>query len=87
MKQRTDGHRALEAWLKQRPPTYGLKDLAEAVGSTTQAVSQWFSKNAVPDPVTRIVLEKMAGIAQVLWLDAKQAKRLERCLGALAHAA
>lgn len=87
MRKRTEGHRALEEWRRLHPEFRRPTDLARVVRLTPQAVSMWVTKLNVPDDVSQIILEDLAGIARRCWLDKKQNARLEGYLGGKLHAA
>lgn len=87
MKRRTAGHRALEAWVKSHPEYRPHSELAKVVGLTRAAVAQWRSNHAVPDSVSRIILQDLAGIPERSWLVKDQIQRLERYFSTRLHAA
>lgn len=68
----TAGHRALRRWMGER--TRG--SVAADLGCTAAAVTQWITLLSVPDTVSRIILQEIAGIAPEAWLTGSERERL-----------
>jgi hypothetical protein len=88
MRSQTAGHTAFFAWVAEAEKVRTRVWVAEKLRVQPSTVTQWVTLYAVPDTVSQLVLEELAGIAPRLWLTRTELKRLSSCLAAIRkHAA
>jgi hypothetical protein len=82
MRTRTEGHRLLAQWSAEDPKRTRAW-IASKLDITASAVTQWRTKNAVPDRVSQIGLKLLAGIHEDSWLSRTEIKRRDRIVTTL----
>lgn len=71
----TPAHRALAAWMKERSVTQAK--LANALGISREAVSQWLKCGGVPHVQSQRVLDELVGIRFDDWLTKPEVMALD----------
>lgn len=72
----TAGARRLRAWLDAPGCPYTQVGLANLLGVSQQAVSNWLRGEGAPSALLREAVERVSGIAAPLWLTEEQAREL-----------
>lgn len=73
---RTDGSRALAAWMRQTGTTQA--EIATRVGVGQATVSRWTTGAIRPEGAHRAALRLLAGIDPEAWLTGVERRRLQR---------